>query len=389
MKRNFTYLLGLSLMIGLSAKSQTFSVDGNFSEWESIPYAHTNTVDNNTAGNLTACKTYGDATNLYFYFEGTTALTLPKFDLYFNTDNNAQTGWKSGNFPDGTTGADLYFEGNTMGGGAVLRHSGLNQGWDFSGGVVGYFSECLQMSNVISLTGKKAFEFSIEKSFLGATSNTVSFQFIIPGDGTPNGSSMPEYWNPAAKYVQVQLTGATLPVELIWFKASEAGQTVKLDWVTASEQNNSHFDIYRSVEGSAFTKVATITGSLNSNAPKSYKWTDRNPLAGISYYKLVQVDLDGTSEEVGLESVNIKLKNTDFSVYAVQGNAIELYVYSERNTTSQFVLTDISGRILINSPLNLVSGQQIIRFPLTVNTGVNVATITTPVARISRKVLIH
>ena len=66
-----------------------------------------------------------------------------------------------------------------------------------------------------------------------------------------------------------------LPVEMISFNAILSNeQTAQLDWVTASEINNDHFDIERSEDGKTFLKVAEVKGNGNTNTISNYEYFD-------------------------------------------------------------------------------------------------------------------
>lgn len=88
--------------------------------------------------------------------------------------------------------------------------------------------------------------------------------------------------------------GNTLPVELISFTAEPQHSAVSTLWITASEINNDYFDLQRSGDGIAFTNISRIKGAGNSTTTLSYKYLDRHPLGGTSYYRLKQVDYDGS-----------------------------------------------------------------------------------------------
>jgi hypothetical protein len=92
---------------------------------------------------------------------------------------------------------------------------------------------------------------------------------------------------------------APLPIQLASFKASQVSgsASVKLTWGTASEINNYGFYVQRSsFPTSGFTDLAGgfVAGSGTSLTAKQYAWVDQNPLAGTNYYRLKQVDLDGS-----------------------------------------------------------------------------------------------
>ena len=67
-----------------------------------------------------------------------------------------------------------------------------------------------------------------------------------------------------------------------------------LRWTTSTEINNDYFAIDRSTDGVNFTEIGTEVGVGNSQTEKSYQFPDATPLAELAYYRLRQVDLDGT-----------------------------------------------------------------------------------------------
>lgn len=87
-----------------------------------------------------------------------------------------------------------------------------------------------------------------------------------------------------------------IPVELLSFTASTFNNKVELSWITATEKNNRGFDIERSTDGKIFVSIGFIPGSGTSTETRNYTFVDRNPVNGISYYRLKQTDYDGTFE---------------------------------------------------------------------------------------------
>jgi len=83
-----------------------------------------------------------------------------------------------------------------------------------------------------------------------------------------------------------------LPVRFILFNANCEGNKIILTWKTAQEQNSSHFDIERSVDGIRWTVIGNLPAAGNSNAERSYSFTYNNPLQN-GYYRIAQYDLDG------------------------------------------------------------------------------------------------
>jgi DNA-binding beta-propeller fold protein YncE len=87
----------------------------------------------------------------------------------------------------------------------------------------------------------------------------------------------------------------TLPVELISFTAKPASIGVLLAWQTATEKNNAGFDIERSTDNAAFSKIAFVHGNGTTTQSHSYSFTDITA-SGKVFYRLKQTDYDGTSQ---------------------------------------------------------------------------------------------
>ncbi|MDG1475608.1 MAG: BNR-repeat neuraminidase N-terminal domain-containing protein, partial [Vicingaceae bacterium] len=87
-----------------------------------------------------------------------------------------------------------------------------------------------------------------------------------------------------------------LPIELLSYSVACTGNTVQLDWITASELNNDYFTIERSVDAINFEAIATVDGSGNSSSIHNYSWSDDNPINGTVYYRLKQTDFNGAFE---------------------------------------------------------------------------------------------
>jgi hypothetical protein len=85
-----------------------------------------------------------------------------------------------------------------------------------------------------------------------------------------------------------------LPVNLINFEAKIQGGYNILAWSTASEYNNSHFEIQKSIDGINFETIAKRKGAGNSNQVIEYSYSDSAQL--ISYYRLKQIDFNGSFE---------------------------------------------------------------------------------------------
>ena len=90
-----------------------------------------------------------------------------------------------------------------------------------------------------------------------------------------------------------QLT--SMPVELVEFKVNKQNDEAFIQWTTASEENNAYFEVQRAGADMRFETIASLEGQVNSTVLNTYQYADITPFEGMNYYRLVQVDLDGTT----------------------------------------------------------------------------------------------
>jgi hypothetical protein len=99
-----------------------------------------------------------------------------------------------------------------------------------------------------------------------------------------------------------------LPIQLAFLHAANAsGGRVRLDWQTMSELNNFGFNIEKSQDGTNFTRIVNgfVRGNGTTNTPFDYSFTDNNAQPGTWYYRLNQIDLDGSNHHSDAVKVDV------------------------------------------------------------------------------------
>lgn len=105
-----------------------------------------------------------------------------------------------------------------------------------------------------------------------------------------------------------------LPVELTSFSANYLDGVVKLKWVTATETNNYGFEVERKTDNSNYESIGFVQGGGSSTNRLTYNFVDNNLLSNKYYYRLKQVDFDGSVEYSNEVQVEIDGLN-DFKLY--------------------------------------------------------------------------
>jgi photosystem II stability/assembly factor-like uncharacterized protein len=105
-----------------------------------------------------------------------------------------------------------------------------------------------------------------------------------------------------------------VPVELISFSAQKAGGSIIITWTTASEMNNFGFEIERKTVNTDWLSIGFIKGGGTTTEFSNYSFVDSIVTPGVNYYRLKQVDYNGTYKYYGPISINTGEVN-NYNVY--------------------------------------------------------------------------
>lgn len=149
---------------------------------------------------------------------------------------------------------------------------------------------------------------------------------------------------------------ATLPVTFTSFSGTKKGSGVQLNFTTSSETDNSHFDILRRTEETGFTKI----GRVDTSKSKTYSFYDENPLSGTNYYQIVQVDQNGTTNAYNkIVNVTTDLKDKSLNIVSINNNLLKVAINVNNSSASSLTLTDLSGKIISSTKVNLDKGNNV------------------------------
>src|SRR5690606_18728758 len=187
--------------------------------------------------------------------------------------------------------------------------------------------------------------------------------------------------------VSFSYTFAPLPVTWHYFNGYYADGKSYLEWRTASEINNSGFEVQRSNDGVNFTTIGWVEGNGSTTVEHQYLFTDENPEKGWNYYRLKQIDYDEQFEYSRLIPVFVD----DLPQVEVYPNPLRDHIFLSRINTEvppEVTLTNVLGQrswILTQDPM------QPARFnlPVRLEPGVYSARIRVGDATYTRKVIIE
>ena len=141
-----------------------------------------------------------------------------------------------------------------------------------------------------------------------------------------------------------------LPVSLINFSGDRSNEDVVLRWITLSEKNNDRFEIERSFDGYHFEKRGQVNGRGTTMTPSYYSFKETDNQEEILYYRLRQIDYDGTaslSNMIALPKRSSKIFNAE--IYPNPGNGTLSVIKAEGIAGDlNMTICDLRGRIVAN-----------------------------------------
>ena len=154
-----------------------------------------------------------------------------------------------------------------------------------------------------------------------------------------------------------------LPVELVSFTAAKKNNEVALTWETASEKNNTGFEVQASADGKNYEALAFVA-SQNGNATSAQRYAYTHKTGnreGLMYYRLKQVDMDGTFEYYNAKVVD--LGRLSFTASAYPNPFVDAFKVELQTTTSEtatILLTDLTGKVIFHTQRDLAKGANVL-----------------------------
>jgi hypothetical protein len=137
-----------------------------------------------------------------------------------------------------------------------------------------------------------------------------------------------------------------LPVSLVSFTALKNNHVNQLKWSTASETNNKGFEIQRSPDAGNWHTIGFMASeTTNSTNLVTYHYTDEAPLAGINYYRLKQLDIDGGFSFSPKRAIKAEERNTDITFGANPASEI-LNIGGDLGKIQRIRIIDNFGRVI-------------------------------------------
>ncbi len=150
---------------------------------------------------------------------------------------------------------------------------------------------------------------------------------------------------------------SALPVELTYFRGQAVEESSLLTWETATETNNEGFEIQWASSseqmvpiaiGSSWQSIGFVKGAGDSFETRTYQFVHKNPVKGVNYYRLKQIDYDGNFEYSNVVSVDFSVVGSRLSVVPnpVQSGEFTLYLPENEAESIPLEIYDYTGKLI-------------------------------------------
>ena len=150
----------------------------------------------------------------------------------------------------------------------------------------------------------------------------------------------------------------SLPVEYLSFDGVNLGKENHLNWLTASETNNAFYEVEKMHENQIqFSKIGRVEAAGTVTSTQQYKFVDAQPTAGINYYRLKQVDQDGSYSYSSVIAIESSVVIGQATIFPNPTKGIVNYQYeSTENDKFQISISNVLGKILFTSNYTISKG---------------------------------
>ena len=153
-----------------------------------------------------------------------------------------------------------------------------------------------------------------------------------------------------------------LPVDFISVKSEFIDDHVQVSWTTSFEENNAYFVLERSYDGKSYRQIGTVEGAGNSSVARNYQLTDQEVEPGQAYYRIRQVDFNGSSSLSEPVSVYVPSEHGPVTVFPnpirLEGTIRFHSLMSQRLTVRVY---NSSGILIYSENAEVQKGNNLIR----------------------------
>ncbi len=182
------------------------------------------------------------------------------------------------------------------------------------------------------------------------------------GNGSANGVSWIRATTPGFSNFYIHSGNAPLPITLVYFNGAKTFAGNQLNWKVNCTSVSISFEIERSSNGRNYTSIGSF-GASQARCLTPFDFADSKPLAGVNYYRIKIIDLDGEVSYTNVVAINNKVSGIEIigmQPTLVQSEAV-LYIAAAKAGKLQIAVTDMTGRQLETRTISVLEGENKVR----------------------------
>lgn len=156
---------------------------------------------------------------------------------------------------------------------------------------------------------------------------------------------------------------ATLPLTMENFDLKEEAGKARLNWSVVNAVNHAYFDVDRSLDGRNFEHIFTDNRNISSGASQTFEFTDKDvPVNTVVYYRIKQVDNDGSFHYSETKSIKVNVKGSQVSIYPIPViDKLTIEYVSDKAGNITINMIDAMGRKMISEKRTVSAGKNILK----------------------------
>jgi len=155
--------------------------------------------------------------------------------------------------------------------------------------------------------------------------------------------------------------GAPLAIQVGYFNASKGNAVNTLNWSAACNSSQATFEIERSADGKNFTTINAITAS-QARCALPFTYDDANPLAGVNFYRIKIIDVNGKTNYTS--TVKVGAQQKDMMLVGVLPNPVsntaQLNITTSKKDKVELAIVSLEGKVVYSNTVQVQSGSSIV-----------------------------
>lgn len=190
--------------------------------------------------------------------------------------------------------------------------------------------------------------------------NTVSVNFTVTAD--PASSAVDRFMVVFGPAAPLAIDVLTITAQARYMPAAQGGNHIQVDWTAKTEKEMDRYELEKSVDGTAFTRLSTTAAVGNSTVPVNYSCLDANPQTGNNFYRIKAIDKMGLVKYTSVVKVNFGKAIPAVTVYPnpVTGNSFSLQLTDVEKGSYRVTLVNNLGQTVYHTQVQHAGGSAII-----------------------------